>query len=152
MADRHIDIERMIMQARYAMQLEREAASVRGGELSDMEREGYQKQIDDLLNAVSTLLDANNAMGEKLENAQLLGERPAARGRKGPDERYMDKDMILRNEAENDGRSVYLHYDEESGCYKAFGLSAYYADMAASPVLSFSEDLQMPANVGKSVI
>ncbi len=28
-----------------------------------MEREGYQKQIDDLLNAVSTLLDANNAMG-----------------------------------------------------------------------------------------
>ena len=67
MADRHIDIERMIMQARYAMQLERDAASVRGGELSDMEREGYQKQIDDLLNAVSTLLDANNAMGEKLE-------------------------------------------------------------------------------------
>ena len=34
---------------------------------SDMEREGYQKQIDDLLNAVSTLLDANNAMGEKLD-------------------------------------------------------------------------------------
>ena len=67
MADQHIDIERMVMQARYAMQLEREAASVRGGELSDMEREGYQKQIDDLLNAVSTLLDANNAMGEKLD-------------------------------------------------------------------------------------
>ena len=67
MADRHIDIEHMVMQARYAMQLEREAASVRGGELSDMEREGYQKQIDDLLNTVSTLLDANNAMGEKLD-------------------------------------------------------------------------------------
>ena len=67
MADQHIDIERMVMQARYAMQLEREAVSVRGGELSDMEREGYQKQIDDLLNAVSTLLDANNAMGEKLD-------------------------------------------------------------------------------------
>ncbi len=56
----------------------------------------------------------------------------------------MDKDMMLRYEAENDGRSVYLHYDEESGCYKAFGFSAYYADMAASPELSFSEDLQMP--------
>ena len=30
-----------------------------------MEREDYQKRIDDLLNAVRTLLDANNAMGEK---------------------------------------------------------------------------------------
>lgn len=70
MAGQHIDIERMVMQARYAMQLEREAASVRGGGLSDMERERYQKQIDDLLNAVSTLLDANNAMGEKLEKAR----------------------------------------------------------------------------------
>ncbi len=39
-----------------------------------MEREGYQKQIDDLLNAVSTLLDANNAMGEKLEKATAAYE------------------------------------------------------------------------------
>lgn len=36
-------------------------------QLSDMEREDYQKRIDDLLNAVTTLLEANNAMGEKLE-------------------------------------------------------------------------------------
>ena len=35
--------------------------------LSDMEREDYQKRINDLLDAVSTLLDANRAMGEKLE-------------------------------------------------------------------------------------
>ena len=39
MADQHIDIERMVMQARYAMQLETEASSVKGGRLSDMERE-----------------------------------------------------------------------------------------------------------------
>ena len=32
-----------------------------------MEREDYQKRINDLLDAVSTLLDANRAMGEKLD-------------------------------------------------------------------------------------
>ena len=69
MAGQHIDIERMIMQARYAMQLEAEASSVKGGQLSDMEREDYQKRINDLIGAVSTLLDANQAMGEKLDKA-----------------------------------------------------------------------------------
>lgn len=39
-----------------------------------MEREGYQKQIDDLLNAVSTLLDANNAMGEELRKISAAYE------------------------------------------------------------------------------
>ena len=57
----------MIMQAHYKMQLEAEASSVKGGQLSDMEREDYQKRINDLLDAVSTLLDANRAMGEKLD-------------------------------------------------------------------------------------
>ena len=89
MAGQHIDIERMVMQARYAMQLEAEASSVKGGELSDMEREQYQNQIKDLLQAVETLLKSNNAMGErvaqlekivedyedlKAENAKLKGE------------------------------------------------------------------------------
>ena len=55
------------MQAHYKMQLEAEASSVKGGQLSDMEREDYQKRINDLLDAVSTLLDANRAMGEKLD-------------------------------------------------------------------------------------
>ena len=44
MAGQHIDIERMIMQARYAMQLEAEASSAKGGELSDMEREHFFRQ------------------------------------------------------------------------------------------------------------
>jgi len=39
-----------------------------------MEREGCQKQIDDLLNAVSTLLDANNAMGEKLQKLEKIAD------------------------------------------------------------------------------
>ena len=71
------------------MQLEAEAPSVKGGQLSDMEREQYQKQIIDLLQAVETLLKSNNALGErvallekvaeayedlKAENAKLKGE------------------------------------------------------------------------------
>lgn len=60
-----------------------------GGQLSDMERGEYQKQINDLLQAVETLLKSNNALGErvallekvaeayedlKAENAKLKGE------------------------------------------------------------------------------
>ena len=68
------------------MPLEVEASSVKGGKLSDMEREQYQNQIKDLLQAVETLLKSNKAMGEKLdkataayedlkaENAKLKGE------------------------------------------------------------------------------
>ena len=36
-----------------------------------MEREDYQKRISELLDAVSTLLDANKAMGEKLDKATI---------------------------------------------------------------------------------
>ena len=74
MADLKLDIARMVMQTRYEMQLEREASSVRGGELSDMDRENYQKRIDDLLNAVSSLLDANNAMGERIQKLEKIAE------------------------------------------------------------------------------
>ena len=45
------------------MQLEAEASFVKDGQLSDMEREQYQNQIKDLLQAVETLLKSNNAMG-----------------------------------------------------------------------------------------
>ena len=74
MADQHIDIERMIMQARYAMQLEAEASSVKGGQLSDMEREQYQTQIKDLLQAVETLLKSNNALGERVAQLEKVAE------------------------------------------------------------------------------
>jgi len=95
MADQHIDIARMVMQAQYEIQLEREAASVRVGELSDMERERYQKQINDLLNAVSTLLDANNAMGEKLEKATAAYEDLKAKYEK------LEGELAMRKRAQH---------------------------------------------------
>ena len=74
MAYQNIDIERMIMQARYKMQLEAEAPSVKGGQLSDMEREQYQKQINDLLQAVETLLNSNKVMGERVAHLERVAE------------------------------------------------------------------------------
>jgi hypothetical protein len=56
----------------------------------------------------------------------------------------MDYEHIRQQETANDGQTVYLYYNKDRECYEAFGLSAYYADMAASPELSFSEELQMP--------
>lgn len=74
MAYQNIDIERMIMQARYKMQLEAEAPSVKGGQLSDMEREEYQKQINDLLQAVETLLNSNKVMGERVAHLERVAD------------------------------------------------------------------------------
>lgn len=56
----------------------------------------------------------------------------------------MDKELIVQQEAANDGQTIYLYYNTARQCYEAFGLSAYYADMVASPELSFSEELRMP--------
>ena len=39
-----------------------------------MDRENYQKRIDDLQNAVSSLLDANNAMGEKIQKLEKIAD------------------------------------------------------------------------------
>lgn len=58
----------------------------------------------------------------------------------------------MEYEASNDGQSVFLFYDDE-GCYKAYGHSAYYADMIANGVLYYSDSLQMPIMVlGKQAI
>ena len=59
----------------------------------------------------------------------------------------MDKELIKQREAENDGQTVYLYYNTDKECFEAFGLSAYYADHVASPVLSYSDELQMPVAV-----
>ena len=75
MAGSKIDIERMVMRSRYEMQLEKEAASsVKAGQLSDMERKDYQDRIEGLLEAVQTLLDANNAMGRKMSELEKVAE------------------------------------------------------------------------------
>lgn len=42
--------------------------------MSDMEREQYQNQIKDLLQAVETLLKSNNAMGEELRKTSAAYE------------------------------------------------------------------------------
>lgn len=39
-----------------------------------MEREEYHKKISELLNAVSTLLDANNAMGERVAELEKIAD------------------------------------------------------------------------------
>lgn len=44
----------------------------------------------------------------------------------------------------NDGQTVHLYYNKHIGMYTAYGLSAYYADHVASPVLSYADDLQLP--------
>ncbi len=62
------------MQAHYKMQLEAEASFVKGGQLSDMEREQYQNQIKDLLQAVETLLKSNNALGERVSQLEKVSE------------------------------------------------------------------------------
>ena len=74
MADLKIDIARMIMQTRYEMQLEAEASFVHGEQMSDMEREGYQKRIDELLTGLQSLLAANVAMGEKIEKLEQIAK------------------------------------------------------------------------------
>ena len=64
----------MIMQAHYEMQLEADVSSVKGEQLSDMERERYQNQIKDLLQAVETLLKSNNAMGERVAQLEEMAK------------------------------------------------------------------------------
>ena len=48
------------------------------------------------------------------------------------------KEQIQEEDATNDGESVFLHYDENTDCYLAYGHSAYYADMVTDAPLSFS--------------
>ena len=56
----------------------------------------------------------------------------------------IDKEIITKNEAENDGKTIYLYFDDIAGMYMAFGLSAYYSTMVTDPYMSFSDALQMP--------
>ena len=56
----------------------------------------------------------------------------------------MDKELILQQEAANDGQTIHLYYDEMVGVYLAFGLSAYYTTLVVTPYVSLSKTLQMP--------
>lgn len=56
----------------------------------------------------------------------------------------MDKNEILLKEKGNDGRSVFLFFDDMAGVYLAYGWSAYYTTMVTDPYMSYSEEMQMP--------
>ena len=56
----------------------------------------------------------------------------------------MEMEKITLHEAGNDGKTVFLYYDDLAGLYLAFGLSAYYTTMVTEPYMSYSEELQMP--------
>lgn len=56
----------------------------------------------------------------------------------------MELDKITLHETGNDGRTIYLYYDELAGLYLAFGLSAYYTTMVTDPYMSYSEVMKMP--------
>ena len=56
----------------------------------------------------------------------------------------MEMSKITLHEAGNDGKTVYLYYDDLAGLYLAFGLSAYYTTMVTDPYMSYSEAMEMP--------
>lgn len=56
----------------------------------------------------------------------------------------MEMNKITLYEVGNDGKTIYLYYDDLAGLYLAFGLSAYYTTMVTEPYMSYSEELQMP--------
>lgn len=45
-----------------------------GEHLTDMERDGYQKRINDLLDGLESLLNANVKMGERIENLEKIAK------------------------------------------------------------------------------
>ena len=56
----------------------------------------------------------------------------------------MEMNKITLHEVGNDGKTIYLYYDDLAGLYLAFGLSAYYTTLVAEPYMSYSEAMQMP--------
>ena len=69
MAEKELyDSESMIMRAQYAMRLIED--SWREGNLSDMEREDFKRQISELLQGMTALLDSNTKLGQELSEAR----------------------------------------------------------------------------------
>ena len=66
-------------------------ACLASASLLKMEREQYQKQINDLLQAVETLLKSNNTMGEELRRTTVAYEDLKAKYEKLEDELAMRK-------------------------------------------------------------
>ena len=56
----------------------------------------------------------------------------------------MDRNEITLKEVANDGKTVFLYYDDMAGLYLAYGLSAYYTTLVVDPYMSYSDEMQMP--------
>lgn len=74
MAEKEVfDYERMVMRAQYLMGLEEGPSNT--GTMSDMEREDYKRQIAELLQGMTALLEANKKMGADLAEAKASLEK-----------------------------------------------------------------------------
>lgn len=74
MAEKEIyDYERMVMRAQYLMSLKEYSSNT--GTMSDMEREDYKRQIAELLQGMTTLLEVNKKMGKELSEAKASLEK-----------------------------------------------------------------------------
>lgn len=56
----------------------------------------------------------------------------------------MDKETIIRNEVENDGKSIYLYFFPEIGLFVAYGFSAFFATHIVDVPAAFSKEYEMP--------
>lgn len=65
----------------------------------------------------------------------------------------MDKERIISSESSNDGKTVFLYFNDEVGYYTAFGLSAFFVSHLVDPIVSYSKALNMPVVlIGKSQV
>ena len=56
----------------------------------------------------------------------------------------MNKELITKNEVDNDGKTVHLYFNTEIGLYVAFGFSAFFAAHIVDVITAYSEDMHMP--------
>jgi len=56
----------------------------------------------------------------------------------------MNKDIIIKNEVENDGKTIHLYYNPEVGLYIAYGFSAFFVSHIVEVLTVFNEAMQMP--------
>lgn len=58
---------------------------------------------------------------------------------------FMDKELIIANEASNDGQTMHLYFNTEIGLYTAYGMSAFLASHIVEGYLTaFSEEYNLP--------
>lgn len=60
----------------------------------------------------------------------------------------MNQEIIIYNECSNEGKRIFLYYNENIGAMEAYGYSAFLVSRVLfRPLSLFSEDLQMPCVV-----